>query len=472
MKTSQRLFLTTMMLLFFLSCSKEAQIDEGWWNDEIVLQMTKSGISKDKVHISSEDAVVVADIFNRKKVHSTRTVLSKQIGEISTLFDDVEKPWMYIINYEDNNGFVIVSATKKFFPIVAYSDKGNFNLSEINHNGASVLLEEYKTIMMNNESQPDSIIDQYRKKWLEFEEFQTEEQDVISTRILSDYEVALKKEEQRRIWTDKGYECHDFGAIRYFFSPEHAEGYMRDICEHTHPDFDCERVNLLLIKRYTETTDPLLKTAWHQGYPLNVDAPNGLAGCVPVAIAQIANYHQWPHTYNWSQIPINGSSAELERFILDVRNFAKVTYGSEGTSSTLSKAVGAFGKLNYTATSMNYNREQTIQEIKYNRRPVYMQGVTSEDKGHAWVCDGYKVEKVQYATLIYGDEIYMPGRPSQHPDYYFFGGTTDNTEYLNMNWGWGDDLGNGWYVYDYIYNSVVNKDYKYNRNNINISPNK
>ena len=46
-----------------------------------------------------------------------------------------------------------------------------------------------------------------------------------------------------------------------------------------------------------EKVGPLLTTAWHQDAPFNNHTPiiNGEhapAGCVPIAIAQVVNYHQ------------------------------------------------------------------------------------------------------------------------------------------------------------------------------------
>lgn len=56
------------------------------------------------------------------------------------------------------------------------------------------------------------------------------------------------KKRSKKIWTNKGYECHDLGAIRNFLSKERADGYIRDICNHTDQNYNCEKVNLLLIK--------------------------------------------------------------------------------------------------------------------------------------------------------------------------------------------------------------------------------
>ena len=100
---------------------------------------------------------------------------------------------MYIINYQDQKGYTIISATKKYYPVIAYSDVGSFSLQESYNDGSSILLDEYKKIMQYNEIQPDSIIDKYRKKWVEFENLKTEKLSDVSTRSLSDYAMSIKK---------------------------------------------------------------------------------------------------------------------------------------------------------------------------------------------------------------------------------------------------------------------------------------
>ncbi|MFK1992545.1 C10 family peptidase [Bacteroides fragilis] len=103
-----------------------------------------------------------------------------------------------------------------------------------------------------------------------------------------------------------------------------------------------------------------------------------MAGCVPIAIAQIAKYYEWPVTYSWTHIPLrcntNMEDDEFfKKFIKDIRSFSKVTYKDKATGATMGNAVKAFKKLNYSATPMDYKRSETIQEIQ-NNRPVFMGG--------------------------------------------------------------------------------------------------
>lgn len=47
----------------------------------------------------------------------------------------------------------------------------------------------------------------------------------------------------------------------------------------------------------------------------------------------------------------------------------------------------------------------------------------------------------------------------EEPDYFFTNGTYDTSEFLHMNWGWGENGGNGWYIFDNIYNRTHDVSY-------------
>ena len=62
--------------------------------------------------VSVEDARNVAELFTVKDAPRTR--VSKSVKEIITIEGEVNKPSMYIINYDNEQGFLLVSATKNF----------------------------------------------------------------------------------------------------------------------------------------------------------------------------------------------------------------------------------------------------------------------------------------------------------------------------------------------------------------------
>lgn len=84
-------------------------------------------ISKDNLTISAEEAQNVAILFAEVKF-LTKGINERKIKEVVTVHDSINRPLLYINNMENESGFIIVSATKEFYPILAYSDEGSFCL--------------------------------------------------------------------------------------------------------------------------------------------------------------------------------------------------------------------------------------------------------------------------------------------------------------------------------------------------------
>ena len=154
---------------------------------------------------------------------------------------------MYVINYR--KGFAIVSATKEVFPILAYSDEGNFDASELEdmENNENIGLSIWWDLTK------ESIIEAKKKT------------DLDRSAVLGSYAAFKKIIEGEKIVEG------DRAVLR-------SEHYYDEI-------------------RNYKKVGPLLTTEWHQDYPFNRYTPirgekHAPAGCVPIAIAQVVNYHQ------------------------------------------------------------------------------------------------------------------------------------------------------------------------------------
>ena len=58
----------------------------------------------------------------------------KTVKDIKTAYGEDNTPSMYIINYE-GGGFVLVGATKNYYPILAYSDTNSINIEKAKQSG-------------------------------------------------------------------------------------------------------------------------------------------------------------------------------------------------------------------------------------------------------------------------------------------------------------------------------------------------
>lgn len=118
------------------------------------------------IFLSKEDAVDVATKFWTDSNTATRSSIENTDYDINILCSD-GVPQMYVINYK-NGGFVIVSATKAFYPILAYSEDGTFPVRQ-EEVGLRIWLEETKRAISDYAQVQDSIKDAFRMMWSQYE---------------------------------------------------------------------------------------------------------------------------------------------------------------------------------------------------------------------------------------------------------------------------------------------------------------
>lgn len=438
----KKLFLTLSVLALF-SCSQETVMETNEAPDTRLLPQEESWlIDKNAVSLTSDDARNVAMRFASD---GTDTRASSGSPSVETVYDhSLGIPLVHVVNFGDDNGYVIVSATKKESPVLAYSETGHYEIDC--PYTTDDYLEMYKSrIKAASLDTSDSLRAMHALEWAVFEKADTEES---LTRGTSDINQMIQAEINRK--TAMGYTyIGKLSAAASYLSPENYQSLVKDISSHTDPDYNYNDVTLFFIRSSaTDKIGPLMGTQWDQEYPFNVDAPNGYAGCVPIAVAQIVYYHKYPSKYSWNQIytyPVLNDA--FEYFIKDIRQLCKVTYNSGGTASDYNKAYDAFTALGYQASKDGVPDDTKLKNAISLKNPVFIVG-DNTSVGHAWVCEGSQ-------SMIYSGSISMvidspygmpdtPGSPyfsynvnldwpSMYTGYYF---------YMNMGWG---GINNGWY---------------------------
>lgn len=151
----------------------------------------------------------------------------------------------------------------------------------------------------------------------------------------------------------------------------------------------------------------LLETAnWGQGEPYNAlspkfDGQHAPTGCVATAMAIVMKYHNWPDTYNWSDMPVNivsdGQQPEIARLMKDAGESVFMDYGSIESGANMNW-VGH--KLQYDfkyspdcqfITSQNFGNEEWVSMLRDNLEkgdPVIYNGTGTGN--HAFIIDGIK----------------------------------------------------------------------------------
>jgi hypothetical protein len=354
--------------------------------------------------VTQKEATIVAEaqapgiLLNNRG----RSLGINRIKDVLAVTPD-ESPSMYIFNYE-RNGFIIVPADNRVFPVMAYSEE-NFFPSD-------------KKIL------PDGLV-----AWLN-----ALDQNVKAIRADTIKQTLVMKQNWNRY--SQSYQLGSKGR-------ENAKGSNYEDCYNGYMYF------------ITDYLAPLLQTNWNQGSGYNnlmTDAGcsqtlNGRywAGCVATSVAQVMKYHQFPSSFDWSSMPNNSGSFETSRLmsVLGYSYNLDMSYGCSGSGAYHYNVPRTFANLGYPTPSYNSYNYFTVRGDLQQGRPAILGGfrrsvwwIFGSEGGHSWVADGYS------HTDIYTC-IADPNTPGEYE-------TVVNAYIasLHMNWGWGGQY-NGWF-------SVVN----------------
>lgn len=212
--------------------------------------------------------------------------------------------------------------------------------------------------------------------------------------------------------------------------------------------------------------ETLLQTAsWHQNSPYNATVKTKLkttknvyAGCVATAMAIVLRHHQFPstgkgtipsytsvadresygvsetysvpstdigsYTYNWSAMPLTGSSSAVADLIFHCGAMVQMTYSTKGSGANSADILPAL--IQYMSYSKGaseiyryyYSDAEWLNMIKKEidaSRPIIYGGMDEQtEEGHQFVLDGY-----------------------------------NSDGYVHVNWGWAGEC-NGWFAVSYL----------------------
>lgn len=418
------------------------------------LQPTDMHISSSITRLQESDALKVAVSFARTNdVHSRS---NHSHCSVTPVYANNGTLVMYAVNYPNDGGFTLISASKNYAPVLAFSDEGSLNDSILQNNS---FINEYKEYIEEViELDSDSLRKNYAFAWLPYEDASA---NILSSRVArewSDAEIAALRSQAVQNYEAQGFTClplaHALDIIQPTPSePNRAQNFVNQVCEQTAPGYDPYIVDIFAIKNIETTYGPLLQTQWHQHAPFYGGARNYKAGCWIIAMAQVMYYHKHPATYDWTSIPTNVYSynAELDRLIRDlqVQSHANDSIDSQGTPVKTNDAVAAMQYFDYNIQKYDYpgvTQRNLLESSIIGNFPVFMTGY-SDSVGHAWVCDGYRYTQTQY-TAGYLTRLGMYRLQTGIYD--------DKLKYYHMNWGWKYASGNGWFYNDNVNVSIYN----------------
>lgn len=392
----------------------------------------------DDAELSAGDAAAVARIF-RNGNRPTRAGSGAVVRNVVTISDAAGRPALYAVNLQE--GYLLVSATKRCYPVLAQIDCGSFSLDR-EPSGLDVVLQEMiETVEAARDS---AVVFDCRPAWLPYEERTRPER--VQTRMTDDEFCDIQNEWYGK-WYAEGADTHRLATK----PDEMPEDVYQRFCETAIGDdawvdtpYNCMESGVITVKYHDDADKigPLLSTTWDQGSPYNsqVSGKKRL-GCVTVAVGQLMRYYQRPASFNWSDMP-NATSYEnvtLSSFLNQLRGELHVTDDGASNIDNAQRVLRSYG---YNCSIHNHN-ESTLYSNLAKNRPAYTRGTDTNGDGHAWVADGSKSSHpyTEYKLYALNNGLPRPWYVELDSERVYH----QSIFTLHMNWGWGGKQ-NGWFI--------------------------
>ena len=424
--------------------------------NEIALRMSAKFLdAKDGAKRTISNVITVPSLYS-----TTGKTLIKTDFSVSK----PKTPSLYIANFKDNRGFVILSADKRAHEILAVVGSGT--IDQATHIGLRIFLE--------------NAVKHTDEKVAQLEALRG---DKIFNNLVAKLEAALPANPNKST-KDKRAENVACAEMRLHVPGRRVECVAPppSTCTAITSVFPYSTMNFTSIVRA-----PLLTTLWDQGPPFNNGQPDGgcssygqcgvnsnyLAGCVAVAEGQVVAHFAAKRDPAWQSIattnpcsysPSQSSavSALLHNIYLSYGIYVSRECGATG-------AGGGIGDIHLTdprgicpANGLvegewrGWNTGD-IRNSLSNGSPVVIMGNLNLccfifcwgcGNGHEWVIDGMRDLNVQTTYESYTSYI---GNSCPPDSYYTYTGVSTSATQIHQNWGWGPGTGSGpndWYAQD------------------------
>lgn len=380
--------------------------------------------------------------------------------DVVTIYDFNHRPVMYVVNFANNNGYIIVSAQKSYFPLLAKINHGNFEqdlqlvpaLREWKDNAINI-------ISLSSELPEDSVA-YATETWRKYEDAnffasEAKSRDYKPGEIDPSVYQRLTAISRDSVlsWMGKGYDVYSL--------TEYKEKH-RDVADEfdgfaftsVWPEYEAVYEDLALVVEYTKDyvsgTGDMIKTKWNQDYEYCESFPpvgrleHAYAGCTTVAVGQVMYKYKYPTYIQWDKMPLTMGNTTISDFFYSLASKSSPDYTDEGTKITLLNIKNTLENyFGYTASLSLYNTSKIKSEIEAGR-PVVADSETvkyGKKSSHSWVIGGYRMLVIDYHT-----ELWTFTDPYKYQCVHeIFQESTPGGKMYYINWGNGG-YGDGLYI--------------------------
>lgn len=401
--------------------------------------------------VNNERALAIADKLGLKNGESRGA--GKTVQNIIPIYDDDGELVMYAVNYSRNAGFVIISATKDYYPVVAYNETGSFS-ADCPESASKIVMEGYK-----NEIKASKLLSEEEKlkissQWMDYN---TEKKEIANNELSrADYpdKPQVYYDSLQRWTSDPNIEVYtyeDYMKTSEYnnLMPEIKNEIRQKVGYMGNSNYGPIESTTFVLRETVNINNQiqLLNTEWHQRYPYNQFIPNQYpVGCSAVAAGQVMYYHKYPNNYNWDAMAEKYATEETARLLYDIGKAFRIYYTPTESGTTLDRMETGLTSMGYNYKEEWHDNANVLSEI-HAKRPVLMIGY-NDYAGHAWVCTGTNTIKrmcnIRIMTIPYRPTTYSP--IDEMVEAYRFNDKllSEAGPYFLMNYGW--EKNTGWYA--------------------------
>lgn len=442
--------LSTITLLFLgcvlSSCTKEIAPGDKTLEKQSHRITTDEALASLNCFMSSFDTKSSSkNIANVFPIYSDYNApLTKSTGDRDTL--------LYIANFENNEGYAILSADDRIGTnILAYTEQGFIN----NPDSTRILITDARRIdnrypltgkgLFTIEEAPDEIFlnpntfelydegqDDFFVGDYAYEEDSTEALANLQSMIV-DLSVSYAKNEIQSYSIDPG----SVPSIAGY------QGKIKNKYIEVNTLYDSGRLlEEEVMWKQTEPFNDLFPKV--REYFLLGDKITAYTGCFPLAIAKILAFHEYPQIYNYNGISVNWKelkkdfnsdigSRSAAALLFSISRNCNSLYFYQGTFTFPKNCVKYLNSTGYkNASLIDYNTEQITLMID-SGRPLAICSVPSRNwhdydlaKSHAWNIDGYRINQSTIIRETYiGKKLISSSKTLKDP-----------VTLVHCDWGW------------------------------------
>lgn len=374
------LLLTLILFSLLCSCSD--------YQDQVEIVSNCSFASqnqvRDSVYVSSEEAIIaISKLRELVSPNDSVSTRSMSYSEITPVTKD-NKTLAYIVNFPNQGGFIILSGIKKYNPILAYSEIGNYQFNYFQDNPSDYWLEAMVNKLSNQAELPNDSVYEQINIWNAILGNSKSSDNLPKSRYADDYdmnELQMIMQDSIISWSQhQDYELinlyepltgDETADIRYWNDTEQAT-YILYENEWKQLTIGLRRPNGLSRFVQFET----INTDWHSScnstFKYKIDSIGvfkPFVGAGALAVGQIMNYYRYPDSIDWEAMdtPECTNNSYISDLLYKICEDSHATYRRHTTLCDPEKLVSATAGFGYDVTILDGLHMQSIPCVLFGK---------------------------------------------------------------------------------------------------------